>query len=108
MKLELDYLEANQVVAALLDRLEKANAALPVMTEGTPEIYMVEHEIRYTGSVLVRLQEALYGTDEPDQPVWDLLAERAAHDGHETPETGCALCSIDMDASYRSVVGWAP
>jgi hypothetical protein len=106
MNIDLDFTEATQIEAALLDRLNKANEAVPVMTPGTIEADMVDAEVRYTGAALTKIQLLLYGEDEPQEPAWDLLKERAAHDGHETFDAHCALCVIEMDNSYRSVVGW--
>lgn len=68
--IELDYLEMNQLEAALLTRLADAAVADIRMTPGTPEADMVAHEIRYTGSALTKVQIALHGTDEPDEPQW--------------------------------------
>ena len=99
MLVELNVLEAFQVEAALQERIAKAQRA--PMTPGTPEAAMVEDEIAYTGAALTRLQTALYGDDEPDEPVWDLMAERAAHDGHETMADGCSLCLVEFNISAR-------
>jgi hypothetical protein len=41
------------------------------------------------------------------QPVTPVTAVEMMHDNHERPERGCDLCSREMDASYRAVVGWA-
>ena len=70
MLLELNVLEANQVLAALEDRLHKANDATASLEEGSLEESMVAAEILYTGRVYTRLQEVVYGPDEPDEPEW--------------------------------------
>ena len=49
MLLELNVLEANQVLAALEDRLHKANDATASLEEGSLEESMVAAEILYTG-----------------------------------------------------------
>jgi hypothetical protein len=70
IELELDFLEMNQLEAALLTRLADAALADIRMTPGTPEAEMVAHEVRYTGSALTKLQLVLHGSDEPDEPNW--------------------------------------
>jgi hypothetical protein len=101
MLIELELLEVYQLQAALEDRLTKAVKQQPRMTPGSLEASMVDDEITYTGSALTKLQTALYGDDEPDEPVWDLMAERAAHDGHETMADGCSLCLVEFNISAR-------
>ncbi len=68
--LELSLLEANQLEAALSERLAQAAKAEQRFDAASLEADMVAHEIRYTGSGLTKLQLALYGPDEPDEPVW--------------------------------------
>ena len=70
LHLSLSYLEANQLEAALQDRLQRAGKAEARVDAGSIEADMVAHEIRYTATALTKLQLLLYGEDEPDEPVW--------------------------------------
>jgi len=68
----LDLLEAFQTEQALLDRLDTLAKAEATVTPGSLEADMVATGIRYTASALTRLQLAIYGDDEPDEPSWML------------------------------------
>lgn len=70
LSLEIDYLEAVQIEAALQARLAAAGKAEALFDGASIESDMVAHEIRYTGAALAKLQLLLYGTDEPDEPAW--------------------------------------
>ena len=70
LTLELNYLEANQLEAALQKRLQLAGKAEARVDAGSLEADVIADEIRWTGSALTKLQLLLYGTDEPDEPVW--------------------------------------
>ena len=104
MLIEISVLEAYQVQAALERRMAVLARGERLQTPGSLEADMVALGIRYTGSILASLTEALYGTHEPDE-MPDLLSERAAHDEHERIDRECSLCEQDFNSSYWSVIG---
>jgi hypothetical protein len=70
LTLELNYLEANQLEAALMERLTQAARAEVTFDGASLEADIIRDEIRWTGAALAKVQLALYGPDEPDEPVW--------------------------------------